>query len=126
MVRGDARAAQGLRAPHHGGDQRVVGPGVREGGNYCGIASWSEERGFSPRSSLRSIGWALGELPGHDNVLWLVPVCVFIAIATGPALTGGWLMLAGLATSPVYAWSFIVAYDHHPNTSETNDALAGI
>ena len=73
-----------------------------------------------------AIGWALGELPGHDTVLWLVPVCVFIAIATGPALTGGWLMLAGLATSPVYAWSFIVAYDHHPNTSETNDALAGI
>ena len=34
-------------------------------------------------------------------------------------------MLAGLATAPVYAWSFIVAYDHHPNTSETNDVLAG-
>jgi len=29
------------------------------------------------------IGWALGELPGYDNTLWVVPVCLFIAVVTG-------------------------------------------
>ncbi len=35
-------------------------------------------------------------------------------------------MLAGLTTAPLYAWSFIVAYDHHPTTTETNDTLAAL
>jgi len=70
--------------------------------------------------------WALGELPSYDSWVWVLPVCLLIAVVTGlPSVTGGWLMLAGLATAPLYAWVFVVAYDHPPTTTETNDSLAG-
>ena len=72
------------------------------------------------------VGYALGEFAGDDSSYWVVLVCLLIALVTGlPSITGGWTMLAGLASAPFFAWSFVAAYEHPLWAHEPNDALLG-